>query len=523
MGQWCMNSVQQSYSDHPTIHDELGFAPTTEALLSIINGLALEDTPLTIGIFGPWGSGKTSQMHMILDRLDTNQCIPIWFDAWRYAQTDALWRALLLSVVEEIRAYVLNDDDRLRSILERKHRMSPDAQCTLSPETIQNESKTFTTYLDDMVGSLYRSIEREETGGIEVNWGEAGKVATRVAIRLGFSSLPLLGVLTNTFEKAIEKAQETLGEGEDAAALFDVFQRTRSQIYRDHVRSLEQFYQQLKCLVNEWIIASNLRLVVFIDDLDRCLPEQAIGVLEALKVFLDIRGCIFLLGVDREVIERGIGVRYKEFTLANTQADTDTFPIAGRDYLDKIIQIPFELPPLEHTVIQKFVTQRLQQQAGLSEEEIKSIAYIMANGLQPNPRKVKRTLNTFRLLRELGRLLERTPQPTLLAKLVVIQSSFPHVYEQVVLDPSVLKLLEEVASGHVQMHNAQAIQKLFLSLFPQSYDHIIKTSEGMMLSNWTDVLTHAAYRLKNMLSVPPFFSLNDDELRNLVFLTRRTV
>ncbi len=516
-----MQHGQPRYSDHPTIHDELGFAPTTEALLSIINGLALEDTPLTIGIFGPWGSGKTSQMHMLLDGLDT-KCIPIWFDAWRYAQSDALWRALLLSVVEEIRDYVLNDDQRLRSILERKRRIAPDKhQDALSLETIHSERETFTTYLDDMVGSLYRSIEREETGGIEVNWGEAGKVATRAAIRLGFSSLPLLGVLTNTFEKAIEKAQETLGEGEDAAALFDVFQRTRSQIYRDQVRSLEQFYQQLKRLVKEWIIAPDLRLVVFIDDLDRCLPEQAIGVLEALKVFLDIRGCIFVLGVDREVIERGIGVRYKEFTLANTQADTDTFPIAGRDYLDKIIQIPFELPPLEHTVIQKFVTQRLQQQAGLSEEEIKSIAYIMANGLQPNPRKVKRTLNTFRLLRELGRLLERTPQPTLLAKLVVIQSSFPHVYEQVVLDPSVLKLLEEVASGHVQ--NTQAIQKLFLSLFPQSYDHIIKTSEGMMLSNWTDVLTHAAHRLKNMLSVPPFFSLNDDELRNLVFLTRRTV
>ena len=528
-----MEPLQQSYSDQPTTHDELGFAPSTQALVQIINGLSLADTPLTIGIFGPWGSGKTSQMQMILDRLDTMRYIPIWFEAWRYAQSDTLWRALLLSVVEEIRSYVLSDDERLKTIIERRHRINPTQHSNATtPEAIAAEREQCNTRLDDMIGSLYRNVEREELGGLEVNWGEAGKVAVRTALRLGFSSLPLLGVLTTALEKAADKAQEKIGEAEDAAALFDIFQRTRSQIYRDQVRSLEQFYQSLKALIKEWVIDTDLRLVVFIDDLDRCLPEQAIGVLEALKVFLDIQGCLFVLGVDRAVIERGIRVRYKEFALADDptmREGSDAFPIAGRDYLDKIVQVPFEMLPLEDSTIEAFVCQRLQLQEGLNEDDIRAVAYFTSIGLEPNPRKVKRTLNTFRLLLELGKAYGHTFPAALLAKLVVIQSSFPHVYEYVLQEPNALNLLEQVAHGHVQMEKANDIQKLCCALFPESYDYVTRMSEassagGIILPNWTDILKHAAPRLQAMLQGATFFgSLKEHELRDLVFVSRRTV
>lgn len=531
-----MKPNQQSYSDHPTTHDELGFAPSTKAILNIINGLSLDDTPLSIGIFGPWGSGKTSQMQMILAGLGSAPCIPIWFDAWRYAHSDALWRALLISVVEGIRDYVLDDDERLKTIIERRHQIDPEKhRSDTSPEARKAEREKINNHLDDLIGSLYRSVEREESGGIEVNWGEAGKVAIRSTIQLGLSSLPVLGLLTTTFEKAVEAAQEKIGEGEDAATLFDIFQRERSKIYCEHVRSLEQFYQQFKQLVKEWVIDTNLRLIVFIDDLDRCLPEQAIGVLEAVKVFLDIQGCIFLLGVDREVIERGICVRYKDFALANDlsmQQGTAGFPIAGRDYLDKIIQVPFELPPLEDDVIRDFVLQRLQQQEGLDETQYDTIADIMAQGLSPNPRKVKRTLNTFRLLLALGGATVRPIQPGLLAKLVVIQSSFPRVYERVVREPAVLKLLEQVVTGQMQTTGSQEHRDIFVAIFPESFEHfrtMFDAERGTMVAHsglsprWVDILSHAAPRLKVMLELKPEFTeLTDDELRGLVFLTRRT-
>src|SRR5207249_8782079 len=92
-------TTSPGYSDQPATQDELGFAPFATALAAIPQDVALADTPLTIGIYGPWGSGKTSMMRTILDRLDHTRCTTIWFDAWRYAQHEALWRALLLSLV----------------------------------------------------------------------------------------------------------------------------------------------------------------------------------------------------------------------------------------------------------------------------------------------------------------------------------------------------------------------------------------------------------------------------------------
>ena len=48
------------------------------------------------------------------------------------------------------------------------------------------------------------------------------------------------------------------------------------------------------------------RLIVFVDDLDRCLPEKAVEVLEAIKLFLEVKGVVFVLGMDQEIVRRGI-------------------------------------------------------------------------------------------------------------------------------------------------------------------------------------------------------------------------
>ena len=69
-------------------------------------------------------------------------------------------------------------------------------------------------------------------------------------------------------------------------------------------------------LIKEHVTKQGRRLFVFVDDLDRCLPEAAVGALEAIKLFLDIEDCVFVLGMDRHLVEQGIRVRYREFALA---------------------------------------------------------------------------------------------------------------------------------------------------------------------------------------------------------------
>ncbi len=87
--------------------------------------------------------------------------------------------------------------------------------------------------------------------------------------------------------------------------------RERTKIYVEQVRSLEQFQDKFAKLIKSYVAPS--RLVVFVDDLDRCLPEKAIEVLEAIKLFLDAEGCVFILGLDQDVISRGIEMKYREF------------------------------------------------------------------------------------------------------------------------------------------------------------------------------------------------------------------
>ena len=422
-------------------------APIADALASIIITTDVNNTPLTLGILGPWGSGKTSLMQMISKRVDSlrlqNKSISIGFDAWRYGQDNALWRAFLLSVVEGLRLSINEDGELLQDLIKQNQQdigRSAQTNIGISPDKWREK---FEQKLDDLNTSLYRNVEREEVGGLTIDWGKAGAKAVRAAIRVGFSMMPVIGPALNVAVKTIEKAQEKIGEGEDAAALFDIFQRERSKIFRDQVQSVEQFYRQLRELVHDWIVRTGRRLIIFIDDLDRCLPEQSVSVLEALKVLLDIKGCIFVLAFDREIIEHGIRVRYKDFFLAESRTGS-IFPIAGRDYLEKIIHIPFEMPPLANGAMYEYVKTRIGNGDELSAEEVDVISAIVSTGIVPNPRRVKRVLNTLRLLLMLSEAHKTEVNPILLAKLNILQNSYPKVYSHVIRVPSSLLDLENI-------------------------------------------------------------------------------
>ena len=135
-----------------------------------------------------------------------------------------------------------------------------------------------------------------------------------------------------------KEAEKALGKGEPAsqiAELIGSFRREEMARYQAQLSSLEQFQRNFQELVDALLRREGQRprrLVVFVDDLDRCLPEKAIQVLEAIKLFLDVPGCIFVLGLDREAIEDAVQKRYKG-------------EVKAREYLEKIIQLPFILPP----------------------------------------------------------------------------------------------------------------------------------------------------------------------------------
>src|SRR5262249_869620 len=144
-------------------------------------------TPLTVGLFGAWGSGKTTLMRMIERELketdESKRFVFVQFDAWKYYKEDALWRALLLRVLN-----------------------------TLRPDPLDKSQENLRDRIQRLEESLYRDVEWEEKGGLTIDWPKLVKAGAGGALKLSFSFVPGL----STVLKAVEAAQESIGKGEVA-------------------------------------------------------------------------------------------------------------------------------------------------------------------------------------------------------------------------------------------------------------------------------------------------------------------
>jgi hypothetical protein len=394
--------VSPILGDRPAEEDALGFAPYRDTLVEIVAGPDTH-TPLTIGIFGTWGAGKTSLMSMVkahIDKRGLPRYRAVWFNAWKYNKEDALWRALILRVLDALRPR--KEDGTL-----------------YAEEELGQEQQDMVRDLDRLEESLYRTVEWQELGRWTLDWAKAlrgtAEGAAEIALAFVPGGLPLVNLLKGT-AKAVT--------GKDQQAVAEAFRREVQSYRREQLRSLEQFEGQFRALLDRYVVRLEGRLIVFVDDLDRCLPEKTIEVLEAIKLFLDVPGCVFLLGIDHEAVQEAVQTRYEG-------------EVKGRQYLEKIIQLPFLLPPIDAEDMRGFVTTLVPH---LPDPRC---AGVFALGLAPNPRQVKRTVNVFLLVWKLSRQkLPEAIQPVRLDKVVVIQHSHPDLYRLLREVPRYLRELE---------------------------------------------------------------------------------
>jgi len=204
------------------------------------------------------------------------------------------------------------------------------------------------------------------------------------------------------------------------------------------------------------------RVVVFIDDLDRCLPENVVDILETIKLFLETEKCIFVLGIDRGVIVKSIDVRYRDFA---TKSDGDKSLISGDRYLEKIIQLIFQLPPLHTEDIGGYIT-KLDMPKFYKPSHIRMIS----EGIGKNPRRIKKFLNDIELQRTLANSIpniktiikdkeERELFEALLIEWGIINSYYKPNIRDILRDTHGLlaKMHEYVKRGDVPLFNWGAI------------------------------------------------------------------
>ncbi len=389
------NAPLVSWSDRPlskTEEDHLHFDDYAQALAELILN---SETPLTLGLFGPWGSGKTSLMRLIVDQVQKRrpQTHVAWFNAWRYERSEqALWRTFLLHILESLKGMEELDDEACQQIADWETR-------------------------------LYADLKRTEQGRLQIDWGEAGKAA----LHLGLSLIPTPTSLVELL-KAMDANERSI------ESLIKAFKREEHEIYRRQLLLLEEFHRGFEAIVRQQIVERGRLLLVCIDDLDRCLPDRALETLETIKLFLDVPGTVFILAADHRRIEEVIARRFGEQAFG-----------LGQSYLEKLVQLPFYLPPLDEDQVENF----LLHTAGTLPSGVRAI---FTRGLAPNPRMIKRTLNIYHLLyalaeRRRARGLMSEVNAERLAKVIVIQNRYRDLYHDLLDYPDLLPELERRARG----------------------------------------------------------------------------
>jgi hypothetical protein len=166
-----------------------------------------------------------------------------------------------------------------------------------------------------------------------------------------------------------------------------------------------------------------------------------------IKLFLDVPKCIFVIGVEKEVIEKGIEVRYK--------SKEQELPISGQDYIEKIIQIPFALPPIREDDMAAFI-----ENLGIGGRE-KGYVKIVAKYTGCNPRKVKMFLNVLRIRLAIAERTGEGIEPDRSAKLFVFEYVFPEFYKDVVKykHQNILCKLERLAKGESDEELVEELKK----------------------------------------------------------------
>jgi hypothetical protein len=122
-------------------------------------------------------------------------------------------------------------------------------------------------------------------------------------------------------------------------------------------------FDMLRNAIDEFAAAGKQRVVIFVDDLDRCLPENALAMLESMKLFLDLEGVVFVVGLDKTVVDRAVALRY------HNQAPGDRERIEGATYMKKIFQVPFALPRVSTRQLPDYLA-TIAQSAGFPPEQL---------------------------------------------------------------------------------------------------------------------------------------------------------
>lgn len=357
--------------------DRLGLRPFAE----VVAGAAVGTPgPFTVGVFADWGEGKTSVLRLAKSLLDEEKdgkldhVVTVWFNAWQFEREDHPIVPLVASIVAAV-------------------------------ERRREEGKDLSDRAQESFGKLSRALRA-------IAYGFSAKTKVQVP---GFAEVEA-GFVAKEMVERYEKLQPTSDPLLDRSLYYSAF----------------ELLAEVAEPLSDEPEGEPLKIVVFIDDLDRCLPPQGLKLLEGLKLVLSQPGFVFALAVDRRVLESFLRRRYeKDFGM-------DGYEKGGRGYLDKLVQLPLALPA-HRGRFERYVNRLLKDapafQNGRNAEvssALKELAPVLAAGANFNPRNLVRFINNLIVDRNLWATVQgEEPDAELLGLSIVARMLRQHLGEQV--------------------------------------------------------------------------------------------
>lgn len=368
-----------------------------------INGLksfvSTCETPMTMSIQGKWGAGKSSIMQLLQNALEgkddsdskssksksskatssesknskrsdsngTKQVIKtLYFNTWQYSQVNE-------NLYENFITYLISN------IVE--------STVKTAPHTTDTEEKPG---IKKLASRILNSKGNESVKQFPFSKEELLSLLQPI-IEFGISKAPLSQDFRDLLHKESEAVyKQILSNRLSQIELLDEYKKKFSDLIQKVLMMNENAQKDPDSPANSSQKAaaqdtSNSRFVFFIDDLDRLSPDQALSLLEIIKLFLDVPNCVFILAIDYDVVIEGVRRKYGD----NFSREK------GQEFFDKIIQVPFNVPTYTYKI------DKLMK-AGIDKDildHFDQVVSFTSKCTENNPRTIKRILNSYNLMK----------------------------------------------------------------------------------------------------------------------------
>ena len=410
------------WRDSETKSDYLNFDYLIDAVESIAMDAKL--TPSTIGVYGDWGSGKSSLMQMVEEKIKAEHkedACCIRFNGWLFEGYEDAKTAFCGSILDALR----------------------------TEKTIPAKVKTRIT-------KLLKKVDGKKI------LMKGGSVALDILLTGGLGSITYLTIdaITNALKDKLSNATSD----DIKEVLKGVLTENKNQSTSNR-NDIKIFQEEFKKILDESKIE---HLVIFVDELDRCTPDTVLDIFAAMRLFLFVEKTSFIIGADSRLIDYAIKTRYQNIP----GNDLDI----SKEYLEKLVQYPVTIPKLDELELERYLTcllleteiediaecirgevlyepinqDNLISKHGEKEEQIKEalllsriVSPILAARLNGNPRQCKRFLNTLFMRVQMAESRAVTLDKNILAKLMLLEYFKEPMYAEV-MNPNNKKAFEDL-------------------------------------------------------------------------------